>query len=90
MKDTINQSELKKIALELYGSPRTAEKYMAAFKEKLKTYTVIDKRDDGYYCGMCGRFSNSEYMSSGTRTIYPNNHEKSKELWIVNAHHNGS
>ena len=84
----MEQQALKELAKELYFSQVTVEIYRDSFLEHLDKKTVVDKREEGFYCSMCGKFSKMQQMPSGKDCIiFP--HRTSDEMWIVNYHYDG-
>lgn len=46
----------------------------------------IDKRDEGWYCPDCGRFSKEPQMVFGEQWV---NHWDENERWLVKVHYDG-
>jgi len=79
---------LRELAKNNFFKQVTVEKYRESFLQKLSIRTVIDKRNQGFYCLYCGKFSKMQQMPSGKdRVIFPNNNNS--EIWIVNSHYDG-
>jgi hypothetical protein len=84
----MEQQALKELAKELYFSQVTVEFYRDNFLKLLDFCTVVDKREEGYYCSMCSKFGKMQQMPSGKDcVIFPR--RSSDEIWIVNAHYDG-
>lgn len=82
--------DLKQEAKTLFFDTVKVDKYRESFLEKLKTYTVIDKRDEGFYCCHCRKFSKTPTaFETMNKVCHPRNSETIKEIWLVNDHYDG-
>ena len=84
----MEQQALKELAKELYFGHVKVEKYRENFLKELTNRDVVDKREGGYYCSMCSKFSKMQQMPSGKDyVIFPQ--KAPNEIWIVNSHYDG-
>lgn len=87
MKKTINHN-LISLAKEFYYREVKAERYRNNFIQELEKRKVIDKRELGFYCSHCGKFSINEMaFTRKDKVIFPKNNKT--ELWLVNSHYDG-
>ncbi len=82
----LREKLLRQIAKKLYFSNIKNEILRKSFEERLKTYNVVDKREEGLYCSYCKKFTPSEHTSR-ERVIFPTHLEG--EIWIIHPHYDG-
>lgn len=85
---------LKQEAKRIYFDSVKVERFRESFLKHLEVLPVIDKRDEGYYCGDCKSFSSKQQLAfSKESTIFiydrPGSLGKPTELWIVKPHYDG-
>jgi hypothetical protein len=80
--------DLKLEAKDIYFNDILVEKYRDNFLLELDKRIVVDKRDEGYRCGYCGKFNKKPiaYPSKNT-VIFPK--ENNNQIWILNNHYDG-
>jgi hypothetical protein len=88
IKDLNSQTELKKLAQELYFDSVKVEDWRKDFIDKLETHEVVDKRPEGYYCTYDKKFSDKPVaFQQDNKVIFPSH--ALNQIWIVNKHYDG-
>lgn len=86
--------QLKRLAKSMYFNTVKSEDARKNFERAIETLTVFDKRQNGYYCTYCKRFSKNRQMPEGQdeRVIYhsPGAFAGNPDaIWIVKPHYDG-
>jgi uncharacterized protein YnzC (UPF0291/DUF896 family) len=77
----------KELAKALYLKNQYIEVINETFLSELEKRTVIDKREQGYYCRKCNQMTKSvNAFLQKDQVVYPPN---TTEIWIVNRHYDG-
>jgi len=78
---------MNELAKELYFNNVANNEFRKNFVNQLNTHSVLDKRNEGYYCCYCSKFTTKEIAFS--KKDYVIFSKKPNEIWIINEHYDG-
>lgn len=77
--------DIKKLAKDLYYADVKNEEWRKSFLWAVKQKEVLDKRELGFYCFYCKKFSKTPIaFELKDKVIFENN-----EIWIVHQNYDG-
>lgn len=87
--ETKLQPELKKTAKRLYFKNVKAEQFRQNFLKQLEKLSVADKRNEGYWCTYCKKFSKKPVAFPNKNEVIFLNDDlgKAKQIFIVHGHY---